>query len=118
MRADAALDATDLDVVIRNEEESNRHSVDAAANLFRRIDDPMNSRDPLVVRPPHQEVADIDDKSVLNDRDIGPVAAAAQHLKAARRVLAFQDREGAIVRVRAGAQLFLLRWGAPGPDNN
>src|SRR3954452_12645154 len=110
LRADAALDATDLDVVIRNEEESNRHSVDAAANLFRRIDDPMNSRDPLVVRPPHQEVADIDDKSVLNDWDIGPVAAAAQHLEAAGRVLAFQDREGAIVRVRAGAQLFLLRW--------
>src|SRR6478752_6043960 len=64
LRADAALDATDLDVVIRNEEESDRH----------------------------------------------PVDAAAQHLEAAGSVLAFQDREGAIVRVRAGAQLFLLRW--------
>jgi len=110
LRADAALDATDLDVVIRNEKESDRHPVDVAANLFRRIDDPMNGRDPLVVRPPHQEIADIDDKSVVDDWDIGPVAAAAQHLEAAGRVLAFQDGESAIVRVRAGAQLFLLRW--------
>ena len=105
MRVDAAVEATDLDVVIRNEEKSDRHPVDAAANLFRRIDDPMNGRDPLVVRPPHQEIADIDDKSVLDYWDIGPVAAAAQHLEAAGRVLAFQDRERAIVRVRAGAQL-------------
>src|SRR6516225_4927986 len=56
-RAHAGFEAADLDVVIRHEEVSDRHAVDAAADFLGRVDHAMNGGNPLVVGPTHQKIA-------------------------------------------------------------
>ncbi len=65
----------------------------------------MQGRNPAVVRPPHHHVADIDDERIRQYLHVTPLALPVIHLEPAGRVFRAQNREGAVIRMGARAQL-------------
>ena len=73
-----------------------------------RIDDAVRRRDPAIVRHAHQRVAEVDDVGAVDRGHVDPAAVARLRLQPAGRGLRAQDREEAVVRVHARAQLARL----------
>ena len=93
-------------------EESQRES--APLRLRGRDDDSVERRSPAVQRPSREQITDVDDKRVGHRQHLVPagiqLALGADrgvdpHLEAPGGVLGQQDRQGAVVAVRASTQL-------------
>ena len=68
-------------------------------------DDAVQGRDPAVVGPARHQVADVDDERAGTRRNLVQAPVAAKNLQAARARLRQQDRQRAVIGVRAGADL-------------
>src|SRR5260370_37831046 len=80
-RRQARRQAFDNRVVVRLEEKGNGETAPGPAE--RRIGDAMRGRDPEIVGPPHQDVADIDDIEVGRSGGRDPRAIAGADFQAA-----------------------------------
>ena len=100
-----ARQALDQRVVVGVIEERDRQPRPARRAAERRVHDAVHVRQPPVIGPAHQQVADVHDEALRRRGDIDPLAGARQDLQPAGDVLAGQDREPAIVGVGARPEL-------------
>src|SRR5260221_9049355 len=108
-RLSGRRNAVDDGVVIGVLEEGDRQPLGRGSDVARRVYHAVHVRDPAIVGPAHQQVADIDDEIRRVGLDVDPGAVARQDLQPAGCVLAVENGEGAVVGVLAGTQLTGLR---------
>src|SRR5262249_36922152 len=101
--------ALDERIVVRMIEERDRESWAAPAVPERRVHHAMQVGQPAIVRPSHEQIADVDDEGRGRRRHVEPAAVARPDLQSARHVLAAQDREAAVIGVGARAELARAR---------
>src|SRR5882757_11105615 len=102
-RYQARRDALDLGVVVRVVEEDQRLTAAGGRLLGRRVHDPVQGRDPDVVRPTGHQVADVDDETPREDGNVAPLPLRVADLEATWGVLGREDGEASVIRVGAGA---------------
>ena len=95
----------DQRVVVGVVEERDRQPRPPRRAAERRVHDAVHVRQPPVIGPAHQQIADVHDEALRRRGDVDPLAGARQDLKPAGHVLAGEDREPAIVGVGAGPEL-------------
>src|SRR5215470_10658387 len=85
-------------------EERHRQPLDRP-RIVGRSGDAMYIRDPTVIGPAHQQVANIYDKGVGIGRHVDPRTTPRLHLQPARHVLTVEDGEKPVIRVLAAPEL-------------
>ena len=110
LRRFTAHQALDGHVVVRVIEECDGQTRPVERFDEGRVGDAVHGRQPPIVGPAHQEVADVDDEVFGWGADVDPFATAGPHLESPRHVFAVEDGEGTVIGVGAGAELSGQRW--------